>query len=155
MLKKILPVLLCVVVFLNTKAQHVSLYTLELESYTLWSAVDAKWKDVREQWAILCKNENTVEQSGKLLLAFESYIVWAAVENNWKTRRNGWIADVKAATVFPQLAKLLTELEANIKWAAVDPRWKDRRENWIADLNKGETKTSEVLKSISASTKSN
>lgn len=155
MFKKICFIILTIFFISNTKAQHVSLYTLELESYTVWAAVDTKWKDLREQWAILCKNENTVEQSGKLLLAFESYIVWAAVENNWKTRRNGWIADVKAATAFPQLAKLLTELEANIKWAAVDPRWKDRRENWIADLNKGETKTSEVLKSISVSIKSN
>lgn len=155
MFKKISLIFLMVFVISNTKAQHVSLYTLELESYTMWSAVDGKWKDVREQWVTLCKNENTAEQSGKLLLAFESYIVWAAVENNWKIRRNGWIAEVKAASTLPQLAKLLTELEANIKWAAVDPRWKDRRENWIADLIKGQTKTSEVLKSISVATKNN
>lgn len=151
--KIIILLLVSVLLFSSVKAQNVSLYTLELECYTLWNAVDGKWKDVREQWVTLCKNENSVEQSGKLLLAFESYIVWAAVENNWKARRNGWIAEVKAAITFPQLAKLLVELESNIKWAAVDTRWKDRRENWIADLNKGETKTDEVLKSISAATK--
>jgi hypothetical protein len=155
MFKKIFSIILLVFVFSNLKAQHVSLYTLELESYTVWAAVDVKWKDVREQWATICKNENTAEQSGKLLLAFESYIVWAAVENNWKVRRNGWIAEVKAAATFQQLAKLLMELEANIKWAAVDPRWKDRREGWIADLKSGETKTNEVLKSISVSMKNN
>jgi hypothetical protein len=155
MFKKICFIILTVFVISNTKAQHVSLYTLELESYTMWTAVDGKWKDVREQWVTLCKNENTAEQSGKLLLAFESYIVWAAVENNWKVRRNGWIAEVKAAATFQQLAKLLMELEANIKWASVDPRWKDRREGWLADLKSGETKTNEVLKSISAATKNN
>lgn len=63
MFKKITFIILLVIVFSNLKAQHVSLYTLELESYTLWTAVDAKWKDVREQWAAICKNENTPQKS--------------------------------------------------------------------------------------------
>jgi hypothetical protein len=116
------------------KAQGVSAYILELESHTKWSAVDAGWTALRNNWVADCKAVNRAAQSASLLLTFESHVKWEAVEEKWKIRRSSWVLECKSAVTNAQVSKLLRELEANIKWSAVDDTWKNRRDAWINEL---------------------
>lgn len=121
--------------FLTIHAQNVSMYILELESHTKWESVDIAWNDLRSKWVENCKDENTPQESAKLLSKFESNVKWEAVEKNWTSRRSTWVKECKKASSNRQVAKLLLEFESNIKWSAVHEKWKTRRTEWISELN--------------------
>lgn len=117
-MRKLLILITLLLTFGFSKAQNVSRYLLELETYTKWDAVDNKWSGIRNDWVSNCNSDNSPERSAYLLLVFESHVKWSAVEENWKVRRDSWVAECNKATTNTQVARLLLDLEANIKWKA-------------------------------------